>query len=316
MVMVIDIPRLVRDLIPLTRSIERMSVACVHTTRPKYLVFAADARRPAFVVQFGAGEQMERTHQALLRLHPLMPDAVAESLVCARLAADECVHIQTGLAGLPWFRVADLCRGRADWTTLVQRSLGVLRRLQAAVAESPDWNGYVHPGRELRKRLEWSREPVLSAEAATIAQWSAALDMLRHVPAAWQHGDFSVNNLLIGDSEIGIIDFDEFGDTAMPLHDEMGLALSFPLSQHGVCPLSTRECLQLCLQSAVARSAFSADAVRGLLLHHLLWRIERCQDCPTREGLRAALTRHVHDLVVNPEGLLGENDLRPATATV
>src|SRR5918999_1521769 len=157
--MLLDIPHLVRDLVASSRSIEGMSVACVHTTRPKYLVFAADARRPAFVVQFGPGEQMERTHDALLRLHERLPDAVAESLICARVGADECVHIQSGLAGLPWFRVADLCRSREDWQALVERSLAVLTRLQRAIAETPDWNGHVSPGRELRERLQMSRDP-------------------------------------------------------------------------------------------------------------------------------------------------------------
>lgn len=314
--MVIDIPRLVRDLIPLTRSVERMSVACVHTTRPKYLVFASDAGRPAFVVQFGAAEQLERTHRALRHLHVQLPDAVAESLVCTRFSARECVHIQTGLAGLPWFRVADLCRDRTEWTGLVERCLGVLTRLQAAVAQNPQWTGNVHPGRQLRERLKASRLEIINAHSHTIARWTDALDNVGHVAATWQHGDFSVNNLLIGHTGIGVIDFDEFGDTMMPLHDEMGLALSFPLSQHGVCPLTIAQCLQLCLAPALSAGAFDIDATRGLLLHHLLWRIEQCHDCPPRDRLRATLTRYVHELIVNPEGLLGEMDLRSAVAAL
>jgi hypothetical protein len=307
--MVTDIPRLVRDLIPLTRSIERMSVACVHTTRPKYLVFASDPRRPAFVVQFGTGAQLERTHRALLHLHARLPDTVAESLVCAPFSASEHVHIQSGLPGLPWFRVADLCQDRADWISLVHRCLGVLNRLQTAVTESEQWTGSARLGRELRERLKRSRVAIPASHADTIARWTEALDRMGDVPAAWQHGDFSVNNLLIEDRGIGVIDFDEFGDTLMPLHDEMGLALSFPLSQHGACPLTIGECLDMCLAPAISRGGFSPDAVRGLLLHHLLWRIEQCHDCPPRDGLRATLTRYVQDLLLTPERLLAAEDL-------
>jgi hypothetical protein len=314
--MVLDIPHLVRDLLPGTRSIERMSVACVHTTRPKYLVFAGNCSRPAYVVQFGPVEQMERTHQALMRLHARLPDAVAQSLVCARVGVDECVHIQSGLGGFPWFRVADLCRGRADWLALVHRSLAVLARLQTAVGETAEWNGYVAPGRELRDRLHMSRAMTGAGELPTVGAWADTLDALGHVPAKYQHGDFSVNNLLIGDSDIGIIDFDEFGDTKMPLHDEIGLALSFPLSQHGACPLSLRECVHLCLAPAVAAGPFDIDCIPGLVLHHLLWRIERCEGYPARAGLRIALTGYVRDLLADPDKLLGCQDLRRAAAVV
>jgi hypothetical protein len=314
--MVLDIPHLVRDLLPATRSIDRMSVACVHTTRPKHLVFAGNCSRPAYVVQFGPVEQMERTHDALMRLQARLPDAVARSLVCARIGVDECVHIQTGLGGLPWFRVADLCRGRADWLALVRRSVAVLARLQTAVSENAEWNGCIAPGRELRERVQMSRDTSAAADPPAIEAWAGTLDALGHVPAAYQHGDFSVNNLLIGESEIGIIDFDEFGDTMMPLHDEIGLALSFPLSQHGACPLSLRECLHACLAPAMAAGPFDVECLPGLVLHHLLWRIERCEGCPARAGLRVALTRYVRELLADPEGLLGCQDLRRAAAVV
>jgi hypothetical protein len=302
--MLLEIPHLVRDLLPGAQPISPMSVACVHTTRPKYLVFASDRSRPAYVVQFGPEEQMERTHRALSRLHARVSDAVPESLVCASAGGDEYVHIQTGLAGLPWFRIADRCRSRADWLELLNRSLAVLSRLQDAIADVAEWKSTVRPGRELRARVQASRE-IDGAAASRAAQWAHALDRLGDVQAAYCHGDFSINNLLIGDAEIGIIDFDEFGDTMMPLHDEIGLALSLPLSQHGVCPLSVSECLQTCLVHAVGRGAALRDAVPGLLLHHLLWRIDRCREWPARAGLQATLTRYMGELLTDPPAILG-----------
>jgi hypothetical protein len=310
--MLLEVPGLVRELVPEARAIESMSVACVHTTCPKYLVFEADDSRPAFVVQFGPKDQLERTHRTLARVHACVGDIVPQPLVCAPAGMDEYVQIQTGLPGLPWFRVADRCRSRADWLDLLHRGLDALGRLRAAIAAVPEWTGTVHPGHELRKLVLRSRELHDAALASAAAPWIAALDRMGSMPAAYCHGDFSVNNLLIGDSGIGIIDFDEFGETMMPLHDEIGLALSFPLSQHGVCPLTIRECLQLCLAPAAARSAFDTDAVHGLLLHHLLWRIERCRNCPARDGLRRTLARYLRELLVTPGGLIGEDDLRPA----
>jgi hypothetical protein len=303
--MMLDVPCLVRDLVPRAPSIGEMTVACVHTTRPKYLVFAGHAQRPAYVVQFGRGEDLQRTHRALLRLHARVGHAVPESLVCTSLGDGGYVHIQAGLAGLPWFRVADRCRDRTDWLDLLRRSLAVLARLQAGIAGVPEWTGAVHPGRELRERVAASSE-VHAAGLARAARWADALERLGQVPGACRHGDFSVNNLLIGDSEIGIIDFDEFGETMMPLHDEIGLALSLPLSQHGICPLSVRECLRVCLEHAVARGAADPGSLPGLVLHHLLWRIDRCRAWPTRAAVQATLTRYVSELIADPASILGQ----------
>jgi len=305
--MLLEIPDLVRDLIPRARSIEAMSVACVQTTHPKYLVFNGNAERPAFVVQFGAREAMERTHRTLVRVHAGAPAVVPQSLVCTPAAGDEYVHIQTGLPGLPWFRIADRCRSRADWVSLLHRGLAALGQLQAAVAAVPEWTGTVYPGRELRALVESSRELHDVGLTADATAGIERLDRLGPVFTAYRHGDFSVNNLLIGDTSVGIIDFDEFGETMMPLHDEIGLALSLPLSQQGVCPLSVRECLEICVTPAIARGDVAAPAVPGLLLHHLLWRIERCRAWQTRERLRATLARYVSELLAHPQSLLTAN---------
>jgi hypothetical protein len=305
--MLLEIPHLVRDLVPGARSVETLSVACVQTTHPKYLVFNGNPARPAFVVQFGPREQMERTHRTLLLVHAGAGDIVPQSLACASVGAGECVQIQTGLPGLPWFRVADRCRSRADWLNLLHRGLAALRQLQGAIAAVPEWTGTVDPGRELRALIQASRELHTADLSSKAAPWIDSLDRLGPIVTAYRHGDFSVNNLLIGDAQIGIIDFDEFGETMMPLHDEIGLALSLPLSQEGACPLSVRECLEVCVTPAITRGDVPAAALPGLLLHHLLWRIERCRDWPTRARLRATLTGYVRELLANPDGLLNPN---------
>jgi hypothetical protein len=302
--MLLQIPDLVRDLVPRACSLEAMSVACVQTTHPKYLVFDGNPQRPAFVVQFGSKDHMERTHRTLGRLHAGAGDIVPQSLACTSVDGGDYVQIQTGLPGLPWFRVADRCGSHADWLNLLHRGLGALGALQAAIAGVSEWTGTVHPGRELRALLQSSRELRECGLAVAAEPWIDPLDRLGPVSTAYQHGDFSVNNLLIGDASIGIIDFDEFGETMMPLHDEIGLALSLPLSQPGVCSVSVRECLEVCVTQAVRRGAVPAAAVPGLLLHHLLWRIERCRAWPTRERLRATLAGYVRELLASPQALL------------
>jgi len=82
-----------------------------------------------------------------------------------------------------------------------------------------------------------------------------------------------------------VLDFEEFGLTNMPLHDAFGLALSFDWSQDGRCPLTLADCLACCL----APSPPDPEVTSALLLHHLLWRINRYAGQPARAGVCARL---------------------------
>jgi Phosphotransferase enzyme family len=301
--MILDVPRLVRTLIPNAPPLDRLSVACVRTTRPKYLVFDGNAAAPAYVVQFGTRDELHRSHQALSILSVSLPGMVPQSLACAPAGTDRYVQVQSGLPGVPWFRLADSCITRKDWTDLLTRCMGALWAFQEAVGEQPAWTGTIHPGRELRARLEAATglRDTFTRAAGRISAWTAALDARGSISSTWQHGDFSLNNLLVAPSSVGVIDFDEFGDTMMPLHDEVGLALSVPLSQGGTCPLSVADCLDLCLQGARSTRQMSEECLSGLTLHHLLWRIERCQGWPTRDRVRAQLTAYVERLLADVE---------------
>src|SRR5205085_11866953 len=116
-------------------------------------------------------------------------------------------------------------------------------------------------------------------------RWSHGLNSHGPFRGCWQHGDFSLNNLLVAPESMAIIDFEEFGRTLVPLHDAFGLALSVVLSQEERCPLSLSECITECLQLACADEG-AEDQTSGLLMHHLLWRINESIGSPRRDTLR------------------------------
>jgi len=123
----------------------------------------------------------------------------------------------------------------------------------------------------------------------------------------WQHGDFSLNNLLVSGDSVGIIDFDEFGETSMPLHDEFGLALSMRLSQEGAGDLSCATCLDSSVRYAAERGRYDERVVEGLLLHHLLWRIRRSLASPARSALRQSLLTILNAFAANPGAWLSSH---------
>jgi hypothetical protein len=284
------------------------SVACVCTTRPKYLVFNDKAQQPACVVEFGPAERLVRVDRILSELHPRFPDGIARPLCCTSWRNGTYIQIQEGLAGMPWFRLSDQLTSAADWKVMIDRAVTAMLRLHAATRDVPAWSGRVLAGAELRRQAAvlCSRDGSLLSDTVLqrVETWSFELDRAGPMVSCWQHGDFALNNLLVSEATVSVIDFDEFGGTPVPLHDAFGLALSVPLSQNESCPLSLGDCIAQCVEPARRDEAVDQAHLPALLLHHLLWRINQCHGLERRSALHYILLDWVAELSHAPESLL------------
>ena len=308
--MMLDVVPVVQRLVPGLLKGARPSVACVCTTRPKYLVFDGDPDRPACVVEFGDADRLLRTDRILSELSPRLPLNVPASLCCTSWPNGTYVHVQEGLRGVPWFRVADRIAGAGAWRSLLQRAVTAMLDLHAATRQVAAWTGSLHVGAELRRQADLCERhgyPLASSVRERVRAWSASIDAtgLRH--SCWQHGDFSLNNLLVGPASIAIIDFEEFGGTLVPLHDAFGLALSVRLSQTG-CPLSLQDCIRPNIARARMDEAVGIADLPGLLMHHLLWRLNQCHGLERRAALGRAMLEWAHDLARDPRQFFGSNE--------
>jgi hypothetical protein len=183
-----------------------------------------------------------------------------------------------------------------------------MQRMHRTIAQVPRWNGLVDLRCELHRqaRIAGSERLQLSTLAASrVEDWSAALGDLGPLTGIWQHGDFSVNNLLVSGGSVSIIDVDEFGETLVPLHDAFGLALSLALSQPR-CPLSRRRCLALCARRDRRDPRIETTHLPGLLMHHLLWRLNQCHGLEQRRPLARVLAAWIEELADDPRSFLGE----------
>lgn len=278
----------------------RLSVAEVHTTQRVYLVFGSTTDRPEWVVQFGAWEELTKVDAALRGLHPSLPDLVAESVAFTPWRGETWVHIQRGLPGLPWFRLSSAVGGVREWLALRARASEALSRFQAAVGAVSAWTGQLSLGRELQDQLEWYQstgvpDPEVISRAEKAVRTLSGLGLVR---SQWQHGDFCFNNMLVSPDRLGLIDFEEFGQTSVPLHDEFSLAFSthdFVQSHPGAPPLGAL--LRDCFDSGRRRWKFDSVSLEALLLHHLFWRLRHCDARPKRREIGAALRRQLSEIV-------------------
>jgi len=303
--MMFDIVPLVERVVPGLLKSGRPSVACVCTTRPKYLVFDGDATRPACVVEFGDETRLRTTDRVLSAVAAAMPrGTMARSLCCAPWRDGLWVHVQEGLGGTPWFRLADEMPTRDAWQAFIVRAAGVMQQLHAAVRTERAWTGSLLMGTELNRQAAeclLNATPLDTRVYRFAAEWSEALDAIGPIRTWWQHGDFSVNNLLVSPRSIAIIDFEEFGLTRAPLHDAFGLALSVTLSQEERCPLSLAECIKLSVEPCLAGAGIAAEHLPALLMQHLLWRINQCHGVERRARLRGILIRWAGELAASTD---------------
>jgi Ser/Thr protein kinase RdoA (MazF antagonist) len=121
-----------------------------------------------------------------------------------------------------------------------------------------------------------------------IAGCRKALSTLKSVKAQLQHGDFSLNNLVIDEKQIFIIDLDDFGIITTPLHDVIGLAVSYchfaGLNEDPGTILGTiRECMQ-------GRAILRDEEINALTVCYLLTYIADSSN-PRRAVLKARYLR-------------------------
>ena len=305
--MLIDVVPIVREALPGLLRQSHPSVACVRATHQKYLIFDGDPSRPACVVEFGDETRLRRIDSVLHALHPLCPREVPRPLACVPWGPGEVMHIQQGLPGVPWFRLFETLNAPGAWHALLDRAVAVMSRLHGATAAVPSWAGPVDIAGALAEEARVSRAadelPALDDAVARCLDRVGAASLL---PAVAQHGDFSLNNLMVASDGIAVIDFEEFALTRIPLHDAIGLGLSFSMSQDGQCPISVRDCVERCIGGPAAIARFDDDVLRALLLHHLVWRINQSRGQAARARLRATLIRLAEAVAMAPgNGLAG-----------
>ncbi|PYR93379.1 MAG: hypothetical protein DMF84_10340 [Acidobacteria bacterium] len=305
--MILRVAEVLHDALPGRFDSRHLSVAAVSATHPKFLVFERDRSRPACVVEMGPIAAMRRHHEVLLALHASIPALVPEPLACTQWDLTSAICVQGGLPGLPWFALRREYRGGRQWRHLLEDAVRALCLFQMAARGEQDWTAAVHPGDALRAQARACVNAGVTFNPAVMSlvmRRAERLDDRGAMASHWQHGDFSLNNLLVSRNFVGIIDFDEFGETSMPLHDEFGLALSMRLSQDGACALPWSSCLETCVRYAAERRGYDELTVDGLLLHHLLWRIRRSLASPARAALRQSLLTILDSFVANPRAWL------------
>ncbi len=280
--MILEVRSAVRALLPdLFPEGHALSIAKVQTTRSSYMAFSEDQPFPVCVVQFGSEEDLRALDGVLRSLHEAIPSLVPRPLACEQWSGDSWVRMQSGLPGFPWFSLRHRVRTLEGWVELRDRALATLHQFHAGVRTKPSWRRKISFGDELWRQLEVSRDqghPLSKVVLERAGQCAKRLEALGSGVYPWQHGDYSFNNLLVSPDRLGVIDFEEFGSTVVPLQDQLSLAFSVHEFMQGVpgAPAVGAQIRRCTLAPLPDGTPITAPLLEALLYYHLLWRLNQC----------------------------------------
>ncbi|MEM7404721.1 MAG: hypothetical protein AAF458_05475 [Pseudomonadota bacterium] len=203
-----------------------------------------------------------------------MPTLVPRPIVAEPAGADNWWTITTGAPGYPWFALPGLVRNSDDWLNLFDRCHAVLRTFQAGVEQIDTWCGNVTPGKEIAAQYRRCRERdiIRSSSLDTVIDEMVEVWSDHQTIAGFaQHGDFCLNNFVLGAHSAMLIDYEHFDHTRMPLQDELLLAHSLLRRKPADVDFGFQDAVERLTATGRSGSSFSWRQIQGLHTHQILW---------------------------------------------
>ncbi len=266
---------LVKNIAPQYEQLDNLSFVNLCTTNPLYLVFYQNGEYPELVIRKADSAMVIQAHHVNEQLYKIVGDLVAKPVTITTFSHHK-VTVVKGLAGKPWFQISQSYDNQEQWNNIRNRALQALQRLQQGIKSVPQWRTEYHLGNELRKCYENSLASGAVFSPNVTTQVNILIEQLSeftHIPAFSQHGDYCLNNLMIHEKDINIIDFDDFGMTSMPLHDEFSLAFSMFSCAPRKIKTSLKNEINQTLKVVLKKTEITKEMVPGLLMYHLLLRL-------------------------------------------
>ncbi|WP_445426520.1 aminoglycoside phosphotransferase family protein [Alishewanella sp. HL-SH06] len=277
------------------------SFVCIATSNPVYLAIKNGGFAPAFVIKKLQDEQAMNTWRVHQQLYQLLPDYIAQPLGTNEING-ELFSVEKGVAGQPWFQIGQSYATTEAWQRLIDKTISSLSAFQHAVAAHPAWratetvqsllmkafNGYEAAGNKTTPQLLDYYQLHLNN-----------LEVKQQVTCTMQHGDFSLNNLLVGADSITIIDFEDFGMTLLPFYDEFNLALS--LADENSDKFSIKRLIASCVAPSLNQTDFNKQLLPMFFLGFLLTKLGSWSASEKRQPHRAWLASVLVNYLNAPE---------------
>lgn len=263
---------------------------CITTSNPVFLAFS-NINAPEYVIHNAEQGEFKIRQDLYKALNPKV------SKPLAHIIKDEQSYIiESGLPGKPWFQL--LKSKSLTMDDVKKRSFDTLKEFEQRVGSVEHWIGLINVVDVFNRQFKQSH----SIRKFTSPIVSACSELVKSLPeeyqvkGTWQHGDYCINNLIFAEEQTYIIDFEEFGDTLMPLQDEFSLALSFYIQRETQTLDLLSKDIDYCLKG-LDRNLIPLLSL--LFIYHLLFRLGSWGENPNRSyicgWLQNILTEHIEN---------------------
>ncbi len=272
----------------------QQDLLCITTSNPVFLSFSNN-QVPDYVVHHSEPGDFELRQELYKVLTPLVSKPLGQTI-----KGDQSYFIESGLPGKPWFQL--LKSSSLSMEDIKKRSLSTLIEFEQRIRANVQWTESIDIIALFNCQFE---------QSSTIRQFpptivSACRKLVNSLPeeyqvkGSWQHGDYCINNLIFAGNQTYIIDFEEFGDTSMPLQDAFSLALSFYIQRE----TQTIDLLEIDLAYCLQDTDKKLIPVLSLLFtYHLLFRLGSWGENPNRSFICGWLGNILIKHLENPNRL-------------
>lgn len=269
-----------------------LSLACISTSNPVYLVFELDQCKPSLIIRSAGSTDVVKAHKVTEDLYGYVPELIPEPIAIVNTEQGE-YAIQRGVTGLPWFQISNEYKTLEQWHTLRERALNALEQLHAAIEQqtaAKPLDVLVYAEQCLSEAVS-SGLSLNTAQIEGIRSKFESLKSLAPIATYPQHGDYCLNNLIIEQSQIHIIDFEDYGMTCLPLFDHFSLALSLSSSAPVNLELTLEQTIKVCTDHMLERYRLTEEHLNALFIVHLLIRLGEWSSGERREVFREFLEK-------------------------
>jgi len=268
----------------------QQDLLCITTSNPVFLSFSANAV-PDYVVhhaELGDFELRQELHRVL---EPIISKPLTQTI-----HEKQSYFVESGLPGKPWFQL--LKNNKLSMNEIKVRSLNTLKDFEQRIKKVEHWTKSIDAVEIFNQQFEQSHA-IRKFKPSIVSACSELVGSLPQeyvVKGSWQHGDYCINNLIFADDKTYVIDFEEFGDTLMPLQDIFSLALSFYIQRE----IQTLDLLALDLAYCLRATDKNLKPLLSLLfIYHLLFRLGAWGSNPNRaficDWLQDILVKHIEN---------------------
>jgi len=293
---------IITEYLPMEFDLNDVSFISITTSNPVYLVFINEST-PSYVIHELKGNE----HLGILKLRKELYSVLAESVAKPYgITKIDSVYyfIESGLNGKPWFQLVSALKNEAAWLDIKRKAKESLNYFKDAISNEDKWCKVINLASELKTQFletQQCNRLLIPEVESLVNKLSDILIDVNELNGTSQHCDYCINNLLFDKNRAYIIDLEEFGQTSVPLQDELSLALSFYL----IKPDDDKSTLKSIIFDCISDCGYSNDELKEILpslyLYHLLFRLGDWGNNARREKFCQWITDLLNEFVINPE---------------